>query len=275
MPEIWKPVPQYNYTFPDGNVRYEVSDMGCIRNAGHGTYRGGWRKPSILKQSVDDNGYFTVRLRQSNLLVRTFNVHGLVALAFVDNPNGYTQVRHINGDKSDNRACNIEWVESGDQIDITHMCVDMMANGEYSKNGIRQYSPNGELVHTYLSSLDVIRHLNCRASVITYYCKHKLTGRLRFGHVWRFADDDELYELPIDERVKCIGLRGVRQYNTNKCLIKEFQSAEAAAEHLGVVPNNIRRCCDRLQITFNGYIWRYADDDELAELPENSSNWGA
>ena len=38
-------------------------------------------------------------------------IHQLVAEAFVPNPNGYKNIRHKNGNKKDNRAVNLEWVE--------------------------------------------------------------------------------------------------------------------------------------------------------------------
>jgi hypothetical protein len=39
-------------------------------------------------------------------------VHRLVAQQFVENPNGYKYVTHIDGDLSNNHEDNLEWIES-------------------------------------------------------------------------------------------------------------------------------------------------------------------
>ena len=85
----------------DGYENYSVSSEGQVRNDKTGR---------ILKAYRMKNGYFRVDLRKKGE-VKHFRVHRLVAQAFIENdsPLTKTQVNHINEDKSDNRACNLEW----------------------------------------------------------------------------------------------------------------------------------------------------------------------
>lgn len=114
MEEIWKPVVGFE-------TRYEVSNMGRIRSLPHETLierkKG---KPYILKKKgayvipqPRRHGYMAVWLYgnggNNGRAGKQYSVHRIVAEAFIPNPHNYAEVNHINENKADNRACNLEW----------------------------------------------------------------------------------------------------------------------------------------------------------------------
>lgn len=87
---------------------YMVSDQGQIMGTPKKTTCG-----HVLNLTKKKAGYVHVCLCKDNEK-RTYSVHRLVAKAFVANPNGKPEVNHINGNRSDNRAENLEWVTRGE-----------------------------------------------------------------------------------------------------------------------------------------------------------------
>lgn len=55
----------------------------------------------------------------------TFTIHRLVAINFLPNPNGYTEINHIDENKANNISTNLEWctrkynVNYGKRTDLT------------------------------------------------------------------------------------------------------------------------------------------------------------
>ena len=98
-PVAWKDVKDYE-------SQYEVSSSGDIRNKKTGT---------ILSKSLMGAGYVKADLWKDGVRWQT-SAHRIVASAFVDNPEMLDEVNHINGDKTDNRACNLEWVSRSQNV---------------------------------------------------------------------------------------------------------------------------------------------------------------
>ena len=98
---------------------YEVSDRGQVRSLDRSVHTGIKNiksrivKGKVLKQNRKKNGYMTVDLCKDGA-VKTVLVHRLVADAFVPNPNGSHFVNHIDSNRANNAANNLEWVTSSE-----------------------------------------------------------------------------------------------------------------------------------------------------------------
>ena len=93
MEEIFKDVKGYE-------GYYEVSNLGRVRST---SYKG----TRILKPSLKSR-YKIVVLCINQIKVHKL-VHRLVAEAFIPNPNNYSIVNHIDGNRKNNKVSNLEW----------------------------------------------------------------------------------------------------------------------------------------------------------------------
>lgn len=121
IPEIWKPVPDYEEL-------YEVSNYGRVKSlakkyffgVNHAAVRN--LTESLIKLSVDDSGYFMFVLKKDGTR-KNQRVHQLVAMAFLDHePCGYRLVvNHKDFDTSNNMVNNLEVVTNRKNSDQKHI----------------------------------------------------------------------------------------------------------------------------------------------------------
>lgn len=86
--------------------RYRVSSLGRILNL---------KSNKIVKGSLCTGGYLQLDVvinGERNLLA----IHRLVGIAFIPNPDNLPEVNHKKGIKIDNRASQLEWSTSSDNV---------------------------------------------------------------------------------------------------------------------------------------------------------------
>lgn len=186
--EIWKDIAGYEDL-------YQVSNLGRIKAK---------RTGRLLSQS-DCRGYKHVALCRNGTM-RTFQVHRLVAIAFIEKENGKNYVDHINTIKDDNRVENLRWCteKENNNNPITRVNRSESKRGNKNPNygkdltiiitelakinskPVTQYNTEGEALKTYQNAQSASRSTGITASNINRACngKRKSAG----GYVWKFAD---------------------------------------------------------------------------------------
>ena len=144
--ELWKPISGYEGI-------YEVSSLGRVRSLDRVVvdYRGIEKSVGgkILKPGVTNKGYYIVSLNSVDKR-HTLTVHRLVANAFVPNLDNKPQVNHINGIKTDNRICNLEWLTN--EENMKHA----INNGLANKGGRKKGSQNKKITICSKKSNNVV-----------------------------------------------------------------------------------------------------------------------
>jgi len=122
MNEIWKPI--------NGFPNYEISNLGSVKSKAH-------LKEKILKPFKNSKGYLYVSLPKK----RT-SVHKLVAETFIETKpsSDCTEINHINFNRTDNRAENLEWISHKDNIRYSMFKGNLSVKKPNNKTGHKNIS---------------------------------------------------------------------------------------------------------------------------------------
>lgn len=151
-------------------------------------------KEKIRNGFVGKQGYLRIELSKDGIN-KKYNVHRLVAKIFIPNLDNKPEVNHINGIKTDNRVCNLEWVTSKENQ------IHAVKNGlqkpslkqkkvasEYCKKNktkeLLQYDLNGNFIREWKSAVEVEETLKINRKNISQ-C---VTGRNQTagGFIWKY-----------------------------------------------------------------------------------------
>lgn len=175
LEEIWKDIEEYEGLYQVSNLgnvksleRTRISKCGSIANV----------KERILKPA-NNRGYLMVVLCKNGKL-KTYSIHRLVAQAFLDNPNNYEQINHIDEDKTNNNVSNLEWCDAKYNINYG------TRNERISKQVAQIDKSTGEIIKIWLSIKECGRN-GFNQGNIASCCRGKYKSAC--GYIWKYIDN--------------------------------------------------------------------------------------
>lgn len=151
----------------DSDGRYQVSNLGRIASMNYRSRAGALGTVAVMTPAPDANGYLRTMMRRGGKWV-TVKVHRIVAEHWVPNPEGKAEVNHVDFDRQNNRADNLEWTTRAENREHT-LSAGRSTKNNGQKNGMsvltedavrtirREYRPYVTQAQTFADRFGVSR----------------------------------------------------------------------------------------------------------------------
>lgn len=165
--EIWKDVPYENLD------HYEVSNLGRVKV----------KATQKIKKFSNNSIYLSITLSSMcKKINKCINIHRLVSLAFISNPNNYKVVNHIDGNKLNNHYTNLEWTTQSQNV-------------KHSR-GDNYISPSNKAIYRIDDDGNKVKYESTTLAAIANNITRKMVrkclkgGQLKSaGYKWEYCDD--------------------------------------------------------------------------------------
>jgi hypothetical protein len=174
--EIWKDIPNYEEQYQVSNLgRVKSKERIVLRNNKHKIHL----KEKILYQG-ERSGYKVVFFIK-NGIKKSFQIHRLVADAFIPNPENKPQVNHIDGNKVNNKITNLEWVTAKENINHAYK---IGLSKIHNNKKVIQFDLKMNFINEYDSLCEAERKTKTHHSNISKCCQgiYKQSN----GYIWEY-----------------------------------------------------------------------------------------
>lgn len=180
--EVWKEIPLFN-------GKYLASNLGRIKSVPYKGNKFGRASEKVLSTSKrSKDGYALINLNSPEGVRKTYQVHRLIGLTFLDNYEEGLIINHKNEIKDDNRVDNLEWVTKKVNNEYNNKAVKSglkLRNNSRSKSVI-QYDKEMNIMEIYPSASEASRITNIDKANLVKCANtiYKTAG----GFIWRYAE---------------------------------------------------------------------------------------
>ena len=181
--EIWLDIAGYEGL-------YQISNLGRVKSlertfvdkiGRERTFRG-----RILKPKTERSGYLQVSLCNGSGKKKSFLVHRLVCETFHENPENKPCVNHIDENRTNNAASNLEWCTYAENNNHgTRPTSVAKALGK----PVGQYTRDGKLIKVWQSTMEVQRQLGFNNAFISEVARGKY--KTAYGYVWKYVEEEK------------------------------------------------------------------------------------
>lgn len=148
----------------------------------------------ILRKYNSPQGYDYVTLSKDGVCRSEF-VQRVVAITFVknDDPEHKKEVNHIDENKKNNRADNLEWVTSSENkkhgTGIQRMLIERKKRGgRFAEKKVGKFSKSGALIAIYKSASEAARQNATDFSSICACCREGYKKKTHLGYIWKYIE---------------------------------------------------------------------------------------
>jgi hypothetical protein len=169
--EAWKDV----YIPP---FKFRVSTLGRIH-----TQPSQFHPMGILSYgSCDPRGYRFITLFDQKGTRKQFNVHRLIALAFLENPSNLPQVNHLDGDPSNNHIENLEWCTAS-QNQFHAIAIGLRARSSWTLENIGKAARGSRHGNAELTE-EIVTEMRAKAAQGVHIPTLAKEYGISRGHAW-------------------------------------------------------------------------------------------
>lgn len=150
---------------------YLISNTGKVKSI---------KRNILLKFTTLWDGHLQVKLYK-DLTSKSVSVHRLVAIHFIENPNNYPIINHIDENPQNNNMLNLEWCDYKYNTNYGNTQNKRILS---KQRKISQYDLNNNLIQSFKSIKEVETIFPKSQSNIVKCCKGKY--KQAYGYIWKY-----------------------------------------------------------------------------------------